>query len=56
MLLLVLLGYVAAAATFYALINRMAPLREEPVWVHTAPPRSSQVVEMFAQTDRRAAA
>ncbi len=56
MLVFWLLGYVVAAAGFYALVSRVAPLQEEPVWVHTAPPRSAQVVEMFVQTDRRMAA
>jgi hypothetical protein len=55
MLFLIGFAYLLAAAVFYTLVCKVAPVAEEPVWHRTAPPRSSQVVELF-QSERRLAA
>jgi hypothetical protein len=55
-MLLIGFGYVVAAVAFYALISKLAPIRDEPVWNMTAPPRSTQVVELYHQSEHRLAA
>lgn len=55
MLLLIALAYLAAAALFYILVAKLAPVRDEPVWFYTAPQRSAQIIDLFTQSRRRAA-
>lgn len=55
LLFLIALAYIATAAVFYFLVARIAPVQEEPIWFHTAPPRSAQVIELFKQSERRVA-
>jgi hypothetical protein len=55
LLLMIAFAYFATAAVFYFLVAKLAPVKDEPVWFLTAPPRSSQVIELFQQNQRHAA-
>ncbi len=53
MVALFLLGYVASAATFYVLLARLAPVREDMEQFPAS--ESAEIIELFP-SERRAAA